>query len=76
MYLDTVFMLGSIANSHGEGRWAFAAGAGAASILWFFALAYGARLLGRVLASPRAWRVLDTVIAVVMIALGISLVLH
>ena len=75
VYLDTVFLLGSVANTHGDARWVFAAGAGAASILWFFGLAYGARLLGGVLASPRAWRVLDAVIAVVMIVLGISLVL-
>ncbi|WP_448808583.1 LysE/ArgO family amino acid transporter [Agromyces bauzanensis] len=75
VYLDTVFLLGSVANTHGDGRWAFAVGAGAASILWFFGLAYGARLLGGVLGSPRAWRILDAVIAVVMIVLGVSLVL-
>jgi L-lysine exporter family protein LysE/ArgO len=75
VYLDTVFLLGSVANTHGDGRWAFAAGAGVASIVWFFGLAYGARLLGGVLGSPRAWRVLDAVIAVVMIVLGVSLVL-
>ena len=75
VYLDTVFLLGSVANTHGDGRWAFALGAGVASILWFFGLAYGARLLGGVLGSPRAWRVLDGVIAVVMVVLGVSLVL-
>jgi L-lysine exporter family protein LysE/ArgO len=76
VYLDTVFLLGSVANSHGpEGRWWFALGAGAASLIWFFALAYGARLLGRVLSTPRAWRVLDGVIAVVMLAIAASLVL-
>ncbi len=75
VYLDTVFLLGSVANTHGDGRWWFAFGAGVASILWFFALAYGARLLGGVLGSPRAWRILDGVIALVMVALGVSLVL-
>jgi L-lysine exporter family protein LysE/ArgO len=75
VYLDTVFLLGSVANTHGDGRWAFALGAGIASIAWFFGLAYGARLLGRVLGNPKAWRVLDGVIAVVMIVLGVSLVL-
>jgi L-lysine exporter family protein LysE/ArgO len=76
VYLDTVFLLGSVANTHGDdGRWAFAAGAGVASILWFFGLAYGARLLGGVLASPRAWRILDGLIAVVMVVLGVLLVL-
>ena len=42
---------------------------------WFFGLAYGSRLLGRVLGSPRAWRFLDGIIAAVMIAIAISLVL-
>ena len=74
VYFDTVFLLGSVANTHGDGRWAFAVGAGIASIVWFFGLAYGARLLGGVLGSPRAWRVLDAVIAVVMIVLGVLLV--
>jgi len=75
VYLDTVFLLGSVANTHGDGRWAFAAGAGAASIVWFFGLAYGSRLLGGVLGSPRAWRILDGGIATVMVALAVSLVL-
>lgn len=74
VYLDTVFLLGSVANGHGEARWWFALGAAAASVVWFFGLAYGARLLGRVLATPRAWRLLDGVIAVVMLALAVSLV--
>ncbi|MBD3940231.1 amino acid transporter [Microbacterium sp. NEAU-LLC] len=75
VYLDTVFLLGTVANTHGDGRWLFAAGAMAASVIWFFGLAFGARLLGRWLSSPRSWRILDAVIAVVMIALGVSLVL-
>ena len=75
VYLDTVFLLGSVANTHGDGRWAFAAGASVASIAWFFGLAYGARLLGGVLASHRAWRILDAIIAVVMVTLGVLLVL-
>lgn len=75
VYLDTVFLLGGVANSHGEDRWVFALGAVAASVLWFSALGFGARYLGRWLATPRAWRILDAIIAVVMIALGVSLVL-
>ena len=75
VYLDTVFLLGTVANSHGDDRWLFAAGAMLASVVWFFGLAYGARLLGRWLSTPRAWRILDAVIALVMIGLGVSLVL-
>ncbi|MDY0984714.1 L-lysine exporter [Microbacterium sp. CFBP9023] len=75
VYLDTVLMLGSIAATHGDERWLFAAGAIAASILWFTALGFGARYLGRWLRTERAWRILDALIAVVMITLAVSLVL-
>jgi L-lysine exporter family protein LysE/ArgO len=75
VYLDTVFLLGTVGATHGEDRWVFAAGAMAASVAWFFSLAYGARLLGRWLSTVRAWRVLDALIAVVMVGLGLSLVL-
>ncbi|WP_322411497.1 LysE/ArgO family amino acid transporter [Microbacterium invictum] len=75
VYLDTVFLLGSVANTHGDARWFFAAGAVTASVVWFFGLATGARYLGRWLSSPRSWRILDAAIAVVMVALGVSLVL-
>jgi L-lysine exporter family protein LysE/ArgO len=77
VYLDTILLLGSVANTHGDpGRWIFGAGAAIASILWFGALGYGARLLGRVFARPVAWRILDGAIAVTMIWLGISLVVQ
>lgn len=75
VYLDTVFLLGSIASTHGDLRWWFAAGAVVASALWFFTLAIGARTLGRWLSTPRAWRILDGVIAVVMLCLAVSLIL-
>lgn len=75
VYLDTVLMLGSIAATHGEDRWLFAAGAITASILWFTALGFGARYLGRWLRTERSWRILDALIAIVMITLAVSLVL-
>jgi L-lysine exporter family protein LysE/ArgO len=75
VYLDTVVLLGSVGATHGDERWIFALGAMLASVVWFFTLAYGARLLGGVLASPRAWRILDGIIAVVMLAIAVSLVL-
>ncbi|SDE12319.1 LysE/ArgO family amino acid transporter [Nocardioides lianchengensis] len=76
VYLDTVLLLGSIANTHGsDGRWGFAAGAGAASLLWFSGLGFGARLLSPLLARPRAWQVLDVLIGVTMLAIAVSLAL-
>lgn len=75
VYLDTVLLLGTVANTHGGARWAFGAGAGLGSILWFSALGFGARLLAPLFARPLAWRVLDALIAVVMIGLAVSLAL-
>jgi len=74
VYLDTVFLLGSVSTTYGDSRWIFALGAVIASVVWFSVLGFGARYLGRWLATPRAWRILDAVIAVVMIALSVSLV--
>ena len=65
-YLDAVLMLGTVANSFGTDRWWFVAGTLVASVLWFFGLGYGARLLRGLFARPTAWRVLDSGIAVVM----------
>ena len=73
VYLDTVFLLGSVSTTYGDSRWIFALGAVIASVVWFSVLGFGARYLGRWLATPRAWRILDAVIAVVMIALSVSL---
>jgi L-lysine exporter family protein LysE/ArgO len=75
VYLDTVVLLGSVAGTHGDDRWWFGVGAVVASILWFTALGYGARFLRPLFAKPFAWRVLDAVIAVVMIAIAVSLLL-
>ncbi|MDE9366855.1 LysE/ArgO family amino acid transporter [Luteipulveratus sp. YIM 133132] len=73
VYLDTVLMLGSIANQHGDDRWWFALGAATGSVLWFAGLGYGARSASRLAARPSTWRVLDVLIGVVMIALSVRL---
>ncbi len=77
VYLDTVLLVGALANTRGaDGRWWFGAGAALASLLWFTALGYGARLLGRLFARPLAWRVLDTLIAITMITIGVGLIVE
>jgi L-lysine exporter family protein LysE/ArgO len=75
VYLDTVFLLGSVAADHGALRWTFGLGAVLSSLCWFTALGFGARVLGRFLARPAAWRVLDGLVAATMIVLGAVLVL-
>ena len=76
VYLDTVVLLGSIAAVHGTtGRWWFGGGAVLASIAWFCALGFGARLLAPLLATRRAWRVLDLLVGATMLAIAIKLAL-
>jgi L-lysine exporter family protein LysE/ArgO len=75
-YLDTLLMLGTVANSFGDHRWWFCAGALVASAVWFPTLGFGARLLSGLFARPRAWRVLDSGIAVLMGAMGVGLLVH
>ncbi|WP_411376532.1 LysE/ArgO family amino acid transporter [Arthrobacter sp. MPF02] len=77
VYLDTVVLLGSLANQQGQDlRWVFAGGAVAGSVLWFSALGYGARALADVLASPRTWRLVDLAIGVIMLGLAVKLILQ
>ena len=75
VYLDTVVLLGTLANEHRDQRWLFCVGAVAASAVWFFSLGLGARRLAGLFATPLTWRILDGVIAVMMIGLGLILAL-
>ena len=76
VYLDTVVLLGSIGGQQiGDGRIYFALGAMIASVIWFSSLGFGARFLIPVFARPRAWQILDGVIAVVMWVLAVTLFL-
>lgn len=77
VYLDTVLLLGSLASTHGTpGKWWFAAGAGLGSIIWFTALGVGARYLTPLFTRELAWRVLDALIAAVMLFLAFMLVVR
>jgi L-lysine exporter family protein LysE/ArgO len=74
VYLDTVLLLGSVANQQTQDlRWWFGAGAITASVAWFSALGFGARVLRPFFARPSSWRILDGLVAAVMLTLGIRL---
>jgi L-lysine exporter family protein LysE/ArgO len=74
VYLDTLILLGSIANREGSHeRWWWAGGAILGSVLWFGALGFGARLLRPFFARPRSWQILDSIISVVMITIGVRI---
>lgn len=75
VWLDTVVLLGSV-SARWENKAGFLAGAVSASLLFFFALGYGARWLAPLFARPLAWRVLDASVGLVMWSIALSLVLH
>lgn len=76
VYLDTVLLMGTAGSAQPEAlRSVFVLGAAMASFTWFAALGYGARLLQPVFTRPVAWRILDAVVGIVMLALAASLVL-
>ncbi len=72
VYIDTVLLLGSIANQF-EDRWLFGLGAASASFVWFFSLGFGASWLGKYVKKPIFWRILDIFIAIVMITIAAML---
>ena len=73
VYLDTVILLGGVANQFSDERWVFGIGAATASFVWFFSLGYFAKFLSRFVSSPKFWRVLDSFIAVVMFTIAVLL---
>jgi L-lysine exporter family protein LysE/ArgO len=74
VYLDTVVLLGALANEQRDERWLFGVGAVTASAVWFVSLGWGARRLAGLFAAPVTWRILDGLIAVTMLTLGVSLI--
>lgn len=74
VYLDTVGLVGAVGSRYdGVLQLAFLGGAVSASAAWFSGLVYGARLLLPLLQTPRAWRVLDSVIAAFLLLLALGL---
>lgn len=75
VYLDTALLMGAAGSAQPAAlRPMFIVGAASASIAWFAALGYGARLLTPLFARPAAWRVLDAIVAIVMLTLAASLI--
>jgi L-lysine exporter family protein LysE/ArgO len=75
VYLDTVVLLGALANQHQDARWTFGVGAVTASVVWFTSLGFGATKLSGLFAKPMTWRILDGVIAVMMVGLALLILL-
>lgn len=71
-WLD-MMVVGSLADRFEEARMGFAVGALTASIVWLAILGTGSCLFAPLFSNPRAWRVLDGIIAVIMVCLALGL---
>ena len=74
VYLDTMILIGSISQQFLDtNRIYFAIGACTASFIWFFSIAYGAKLLTPIMQKPAHWRNLDLLIALIMFVIAFNL---
>ena len=74
VYLDTVVLIGSVSQQFpGNTKFAYVLGASIASFVFFFTLAYGAKLLSPIMKLSKAWQILELLIAFVMFTLAIKM---
>ena len=74
VYLDTMILIGSISQQFfGYYKFTFALGAVLASFVFFFSLAYGAKLLEPIMKCTSSWRILDCLIALIMFTIAFKL---
>ena len=74
VYLDTVVLIGSVSQQFpGNTKIAYVLGASLASFVFFFSLAYGARLLAPLMQRPFSWKILDSLIALIMFTIAFKL---
>lgn len=69
-WVDTMVVLGTMANSFGAEKWFFALGALGASCLWFTLLGYGGSALAGLLNRPRTWQVIDVSVGATMLVVA------
>lgn len=77
VYLDTLVLMGSISGQIplDQRPW-FGVGAALASFVWFFALSLGGNLLAPLFKKQAAWRILDTLVGIIMWSIALSLLLN
>jgi len=74
VYLDTMVLIGSISQQFfGYNKIIFTFGAVLASFVFFFSLAYGAKLLEPKMQHPLSWKILDSLIALIMFTIAFKL---
>lgn len=74
VYLDTLVLLGSVSTQYQPEQFVFAAGAISASLVFFFSLGYGARLLAPLFNKPQTWKILEVIVGIIMLIIACSLI--
>ena len=74
VYLDTMILIGSVSQQFLDiNRIYFGIGACTASFIWFFSIAYCAKLLTPIMQKPSHWKTLDLLIALIMFVIAFNL---
>ena len=72
VYLDTLLLISAVGAQQSSAP-SFVAGASSASVIWFGGLAWLGSSLAPLLSRPGAWRVIDGVIGLMMLAIALQL---
>lgn len=75
VYLDTVFLIGSISNSvQSEKQFSFLLGTISSSFLFFFFLGYMGFKIGPLIKSPNLWKKINISLGIIMIMISFNLI--
>ena len=75
VYLDTVFLIGSISNSvQSEKQFSFLLGTISSSFLFFFFLGYMGFKIGPLIKSPNLWKKINISLGITMIMISFNLI--
>ena len=75
VYLDTVFLIGSISNSvQSEKQFSFLLGTISSSFLFFFFLGYMGFKIGPLIKSPNIWKKINISLGIIMIMISFNLI--
>ena len=74
-WVDSLVVLGTMANSFGDQRWFFAVGAFVACIVWHAVVAGGGSALAGWLNRPRTWQVIDFSVGITILIVAAVLAL-
>lgn len=74
VYLDTMILIGAVSQQfNGYYKIAFGLGSCLSSFIFFFSLAFGSKLLSNLMIKPFSWKILDSIVALIMFFLAFKL---